>query len=154
MRSTIIDLPEPFAKYCRRRFLIGSGIILIVTGLAKILTIFGDTSMLLIPDPVFRIEFRALIFWVGLGEIAVASFCLFSKRQTLSTIMVAWIASAFLVYRAGIGMIGWERPCGCLGNLSDIFGISPHAVEWISLGLLGFLLIGSYAVLFIGFKDA
>ncbi len=130
-----------------RRFLIAAGIILAVTGLAKLFTVTGDTTLLQVSDPIFGVEFRYLMFAVGLAELVVAGFCFFSKREALSTLMVAWIASGFLVYRVGIWAVDWQRPCGCLGNLTDVLGISPQAAEWISMGLLGVLLVGSYGIL-------
>jgi hypothetical protein len=127
-----------------RRFLIAAGMILAITGLAKLFTVTGDTTLLRVNDPIFGVEFRYLMFGVGLAELLVSGFCFFSRWEGFSTLMVAWIASGFLAYRIGIRVVGWERPCGCLGNLTDVLRISPHVAEWISIGLLGFLLAGSY----------
>ncbi len=131
-----------------RRFLIAAGIILAVTGLAKLFTVTGDTTLLRVSDPIFGVEFRYLMFAAGVLELVVAGFCLLSKWKTISLVMVAWTASVILVYRIGIFMVDWNRPCGCLGNLTDVLKISERTAEWISLGLLSFLLIGSYGVMF------
>ncbi len=126
-----------------RRFLIAAGIILTITGLAKLFTVNGDTTLLRVADPIFGVEFRYLMLAVGLAELVIAGFCLFSKWEALSTMMVAWIATGFLVYQIGIRTVDWERPCGCLGNLTDVFKISPQFAELISIFLLGFFLLGS-----------
>lgn len=134
----------------QRGFLLGSGVVLLVTGFAKLFTLTGDTTLLDLPDPVFGVRFSTLMLVVGLTELVIAGFCLFSKRNRLTVLMVAWIASGFLVYRTGIRTLDWQRPCGCLGNLTDVLSLSPQAADWISVGLLGFLLIGSYGLLFFG----
>jgi hypothetical protein len=130
-----------------RRFLIAAGIILAVTGLAKLFTLTGDTTLLRVRDPIFGVEFRSLMAMVGIIEIFIAGFCVFSKRGVMSTIMVAGISSGFLLYRVGIRSVDWQRPCGCLGNITDVFGIAPQVAEQISVGLLAFLLVGSYGLL-------
>lgn len=136
----------------RRGFLIAAGVILGITGFAKLFTVTGETTLLAVSDPIFGMPFGTLMVIVGLVELVIAGFCLFSSLNTLSTLMVAWIASVFLAYRMGLRVVDWQRPCGCLGNLTDVLGMSPQAAEWLSVGLLGFLLIGSYTFLFLGYK--
>jgi len=45
--------------------------------------------------------------------------------------------------------MGWHRPCGCLGNLTDLdlLGISPHTADTIMKLVLAYLLVGSYWLL-------
>ena len=43
--------------------------------------------------------------------------------------------------------MGWHKPCGCLGNLTDALGISPETADTVAKVLLAYLLIGSYALL-------
>jgi hypothetical protein len=129
-----------------RRFLVVAGIILAVTGFAKLFTVTGDTTLLQVADPIFGVEFRYLMAAVGMLELIIAGLCFFSKNETLNTLMVAWLASGFLLYRIGIRALDWERPCGCLGSLTDIFQLSPQTADRIAIGLLGFLLVGSYGV--------
>ncbi len=127
--------------------MIAAGMILAITGLAKLLTVTGDTTLLRVPDPIFGVEFRYLMAAVGLAELVIAGFCFFTRWDALSTVMVAWVASGFMLYRVGIRSADWQRPCGCLGDLTDVLRISSQTAEWISIGLLGFLLVGSYGVL-------
>lgn len=132
----------------RRRFIYISGVILVVTGFAKLFTLTGDTTLLAVRDPIFGAEFRHLMFAVGFVELLIAGGCFFGKRDWVTVMMIVSISSGFLAYRVGIYLIDWQRPCGCLGNLTDVLGISPPAGDWIAGGLLGFLLMGSYVSLF------
>lgn len=136
-----------------RRFLVAAGIILAVTGLAKLFTVTGDTTLLRVSDPIFGVEFRYLIAMVGLTELVIAGFCFFTRWDALSTVMVAWISSGFMLYRVGIRSADWQRPCGCLGNLTDVLRIPSQIAEWISIGLLAILLVGSYCALCEGIRS-
>jgi hypothetical protein len=132
-----------------QRFAITAGGILAITGTAKLFTVTGDATILRVPDPFFGIPFQQLMLLVGLAELLVAGICFLGRWPGLSAMLVAWLASGFLVYRTGIWMIGWKKPCGCLGNLTDVLGITPKTADWIALVLLGYLLAGSYAFLFL-----
>jgi hypothetical protein len=137
-----------FSRF-HQRFAVSAGIILAITGVGKLLTVTGDANILRVPDPFFGIPFQQLMLLVGLAELLVAGICFLDRWPGLSTLLVAWLASGFLVYRTGIWMIGWKKPCGCLGNLTDVLGITPKTADWIALVLLGYLLAGSYAFLFL-----
>jgi hypothetical protein len=128
-------------------FVISAGLILGLTGLAKVWSAFGDVKLLTVPDPITGLSFRTMLLLAAVAELPIAAVCLFAKANRLATVLVAWLASIFLVYRLGLWWIGWKKPCGCLGNLTDTLGISPHTADVIIKGLLAYLLIGSYGLL-------
>ena len=103
-------------------------------------------KLLTVVDPIVGIPFKYLML-AAVAELPIAAVCLFAKANRLATVLVAWLASIFLVYRLGLWWIGWKKPCGCLGNLTDTLGISPHTADVIIKGLLAYLLIGSYGLL-------
>jgi hypothetical protein len=129
-------------------FLRLAGGTLVLTGLAKAFSAIGAARALDTADPLIGIPFRQLMLLVGLVELFIAFFCLFTDKRRLSLLAVAWISTNFLVYRLGLWFIGWHRPCGCMGSLSDMLHLSPHAADNIMKGVLAYLLIGSYALLF------
>jgi len=98
-------------------------------------------------DWIDGITFRRLPMGVGLLELFIAFFCLFTDKRQFSLVAVAWLATNFVVYRLGLWWIGWHRPCGCLGNLTDLLRISPHTADTIMKLVLAYLLIGSYGLL-------
>lgn len=130
-----------------KRFAISAGLILGLTGLAKVWSAFGDVRLLTLVDPIVGISFRHLMQAVGGAELAIAAVSLFTKANRLATVLVAWMATNFLVYRIGLWWMGWKKPCGCLGNLTDVLHISPHTADIIIKVLLAYLLIGSYGLL-------
>jgi hypothetical protein len=131
-----------------RRFIVSAGVILSVTGIAKIWSSLGQARILVVPDPFIGIELGHLLSLVGAAEVAIALTCFFSKRELLSIVSVAWLATGFVVYRLGLLWIGWQRPCSCLGNLTDALNISPQKADAAMKIILAYLLLGSYATLF------
>jgi hypothetical protein len=130
-----------------RVFVLTAGAILPLTGVAKMWSAFSGTKLLLVADPILGIQIRHLMLAVGIAELVIAAVCLLSKTSRLAMVLVAWLATNFLVYRVGLWWIGWKKPCGCLGNLTDALHISPQTADSIMKGLLVYLLLPSYALL-------
>lgn len=128
-------------------FIRSAAVILIITGIAKVWTAFGNVKLLTVADPIVGIQFGHLMLAVGLAEIVIALVCFFGNRQTLALGLVAWMSTNFVVYRLGLWWIDWKKPCNCLGNLTDALHISPQLADNIMKGVLAYLLIGSYGIL-------
>jgi hypothetical protein len=129
-------------------FLPVAGALLALLGMLKVWSWLTSSNFLVVIDPVIGINSRLLMLGIGLVEIAVAAVCLLAGRERLAVSLVAWLATNFVVYRIGLWWIGWQRPCGCLGYLSDALHISAQAADVLSLVILAFLLVGSYGWLF------
>jgi len=142
------------ARNGRQWFCLTAGTTLAATGLAKALSAIGPARALDVADPLFGIPFRYLLLLVGLAELLVAFFCLFTDKAQFSLLAVAWLSTNFLVYRLGLWFIGWHKPCGCLGNLTDMLHISPTTADNIMKAVLAYLLVGSYAALLWRWKQS
>jgi hypothetical protein len=129
-------------------FVLFAGAVLAITALAKSFSAIGPARALDAPDPLIGIPFRQLMLVVGLVELFVAFFCLFTEKQRFTLLAVAWLSTNFLVYRLGLWVIGWHHPCGCMGSLTGILHLSDRAADNIMKGVLAYLLIGSYGILF------
>ena len=125
-----------------------AGIILLVSGVAKVWTSFGPIKILKVADPIIGISFGNLMITVGLVELIIASVCLFGRSQKLALGLIAWLATDFMVYRLGLWWMGWTKPCSCLGNLTDALHLSPQLADNIMKVILAYLLTGSYGLLF------
>jgi hypothetical protein len=137
----------------RTYFRLSAGAILVFTGIAKVLSALGSAHILQNTDPIFGLQFDNLMLIAGVWELGIAGVCLFSKSQILTAILVAWLATNLLLYRLVLFWIGWQRPCSCLGNLTDALHIPPQTVDGAMKIVLGYLLIGSYATLFWLWKE-
>jgi hypothetical protein len=129
------------------RFVFHAGLLLAATGLAKVFSAIGPAKALDVPDPIFGLAFRQVLLGVGLVELLVAFFCFFTDKARLCLFLIAWLATNFLVYRLGLWWIGWHKPCGCLGNLTDALHISPQVADNLMKAVLAYLLVGSYWLL-------
>lgn len=129
-------------------FLFSAGLLFFITAAAKLVSSFGTARILETPDPIFGCSFRDVFRIVGLTELAVSIACFLVRGLRLRVVLVAWLATGFLLYRAGLILVGYHRPCSCLGNLTDAIHIPPMVADNIMKGILAYLLIGSYALIF------
>jgi hypothetical protein len=130
-----------------RWFLQVAGSALLLTGVSKAFSAIGTARVLDAADPLIGIRFRELLLLVGLAELLIAFFCLFTDKQRFSLLAVAWISTNFLVYRLGLWFIGWHHPCACMGRLAGVLHLSDQAADNIMKGVLAFLLTGSCLLL-------
>ena len=131
-----------------RLFLYSAAIVLLFASVAKLISGFGHEKILLTIDPLTGFQFRNLFRIVGCIETAVAFLLIFNKQIWLSAGLVSWLATGFLVYRLGLVLVGYHKPCSCLGNLTDALHIPPQTADTAMKIILAYLLIGSYATLF------
>ena len=124
------------------------GVALGITGLAKVFTTFGHVRALDAIDPLFGISFRVLLLLVGIAELSIAVPCICGNNDLLNSILTAWIATGFVVYRLGIWFVGWHGICPCLGHIEDVLPIRPETTQLLMKGVLAYLFLGSYATLF------
>jgi|APCry1669189101_1035198.scaffolds.fasta_scaffold90331_1 hypothetical protein len=137
-----------YKNFYGRLFACSGGVLVAVTGIAKIWSAFGAASLLRSIDPVFGIRFRLLLLVVGVVEIVIAFACLSASGVRLPAILLAWVSTMFLVYRVGLWSVHWEHACPCLGQLTDALPMSARTVDALVKATLAYLLIGSYALLF------
>jgi hypothetical protein len=127
-----------------RLFLYSVGTVLLVTAVAKCISAAGTARILQNPDPIFGIPFRAVLWIAGGIEIIIALICFFVKRLVVPISLVAWLATAFVFYRIGLVWVGYNKPCPCLGSLTDALHIPPQAADTGMKVILAYLLIGGY----------
>lgn len=128
-------------------FLYSSGAILVVTAIAKFVSACGGARILQSSDPILGISFRSVFWLVGMVELIVAIVCFFGTRAATQTQVTAWLATSFVAYRAGLLFMGYNKPCSCLGNLTDALHISTQVGDAAMKIVLAYLLLGSYGIL-------
>jgi hypothetical protein len=131
-----------------RAYVFSAAGILAVAGVAKVWTAFSHIKYLVVVDPITGFSYEKLMLLVGLFELVAAGFCLLNTVRRRALGLIAWLATCFLAYRVGYWWIGWRRPCGCMGSLSDALHIDLHTANTAMTIILAYLLIGSYGILF------
>lgn len=128
-------------------FIYSAGSVLLVTGLAKIFSALGKQEILNMMDPVFGFSFRKLVLFAALLELAISVSCFLLLNRSISVRLIAWLGTTLLLYRIGLLASGWERPCPCLGNITDAIHLSARNADLFSRAFLIYLLVGSYGFL-------
>ena len=128
-------------------YLFLAGLLLIVTAAAKFIGSTGRAGILQSADPIIQMPFRSVFVLAGLVELLIGLACLFWRRVICVSMMLAWLATVFLIYRLGLVWVDYHKPCSCLGNLTEALGIAPESADIFIKCVLGYMLIGSYASL-------
>jgi hypothetical protein len=128
-------------------FVISSGVLLVLTAVAKLIGSFGTARILNSLDPVFLISFGRTFQLAAVVELGVAAICFLNKNRILQTGLIALLATNFLLYRFGLHWVGYHGLCPCLGNLTDALHIPPRTADAAMKIILAYLLIGSYTIL-------
>jgi hypothetical protein len=125
-------------------FIFSVAVILFITATAKIVSATGTAEALSHPDPLIPLSNRQVFYMTGGIEIIISAFLLMKRdAQGIKLSLIAWLATTFLVYRAGLWWAGAPNLCDCLGNINAEVSISPQTIHYITLILLAWLLMGS-----------
>ncbi|NCD09971.1 MAG: hypothetical protein EOL98_11200 [Negativicutes bacterium] len=144
-----MDNKNTWTSLLARFFLSTAAAILIITGLIKVLSLFGSAGMLAVRDPVFGISFGILMPLVGVTEIAVGTLVLFCRNGLVASGLILWISIEFVAYRFFSAELRPGGYCPCLGSLGEFLGLSQaqatHAALLICIILLilGLLALGA-----------
>jgi hypothetical protein len=139
----------------KRIFPLGVVGILLVSALLKLISVaaaIGGSHSLNHPEPILFFLFAVSIpmSWAAavIAAIEIGVVIELLRRDHYTQILViAMISTSFLLYHAGLAIIGYEGPCSCFGHGFGVLNIPEHTVRAISviLSLVMFLL--SYGIL-------
>jgi hypothetical protein len=122
--------------------------LLLFTAVAKFVSASGRAHILKAYDPSLGIQYNHLFLLVGICEMFVSLACFFSRHAITKSLLIAWLATMFLIYRFSLSWVSWGKPCSCLGTLTESLHISPQTADTFMKVILAYLLVGSYASLF------
>ncbi len=127
--------------------------VLLITGFAKMYSSFGTEDILHVHDPVFPMTNATLMRATGLAEILGAFLIFFLPTLWLRYLVILWYSFGFLSYRIAAWLADSEKPCPCLGTLTDKWPISPKSVDLLLAGILLYFLLGSLTCLLLSPKS-
>ena len=140
-----------------RVFLVTVVAILLVTAAAKTAALLqgGPTAqeatnsgVLTLPAPYIPRLTNGDMMWVAVGfELAVILALVRLRTDAARLVLVAFVGGVFAAYHIGLGVIGYRHPCGCLGGPLDWLHLSRRAYDVLTLGIIVYLLAGSYGLL-------
>ena len=136
-----------------RFFILSAGLVLLISSVAKLVSAAGNAPILIMPDPVFGISFRNVFFFVGTIEFAIALICICSNRLGLQSVLLVWLAASCAAYRISRQWIGYNRPCPCMGNITDALHLSPQTLDSIMKYILLYIFVGSFTILVLRLRE-
>jgi hypothetical protein len=142
-------LPTGGSSKISFRIIYVAGLLLLLTGVAKLISATGSAGILNWPDPLLGINYRYVFWTVGTLEVLVSLYVFLGEDIWTKAALVGSLATCFAIYRFGLLLIKYDRPCGCLGNLTDQLHIAPQVADIAMKVILGYLLLAGWSVLFL-----
>ncbi len=128
-------------------------VLLVVTGAAKIFTAHGEADILSEIDPILMIPFRQLLLAAGIAEVMLALYLWIGNNIRRSGAVLLCVALQLAFYRLGLFLIGYRKPCHCLGEVTQWLGITDRTADsMMKLFLVAMILVGLAAMLAAGQK--
>lgn len=146
-RSKVPNFSVASEKKWSKRFILSAGVLLFITGAAKIISALGKSAVLAKPDPMFGVPFNYLLLSVGLLELFITVVCLLPAKQNIALGLVAALSINFCGYRVGLWLTHWEGYCPCLGSLTQAIHMSRHQADLLTRAILVYLMLGSFSFL-------
>jgi hypothetical protein len=134
-------------------FVQSAAVILFITGAAKFISALGAAESLDQPDSLLILTHRHIFFLMSGLELGLSAYLLMGGNTKLKLALLAWLATNFLVFRIGLWWMGAPNLCNCLGNLDQFLPLSPGILNFGAFAALGWLLIGSYALMIIEWRN-
>jgi hypothetical protein len=128
-------------------------VVLCLSGFAKVWSAIGASIIPTQTEPIGGVRIDRLLLIAAVLEFSVVALCIF-RSVIVGLLAVAWLSLVILAYRIALWWVGWEKPCGCLGNLTDALHMSPQLADNIMKGVLAFMLLGSVSLLILHWRKA
>ena len=118
-----------------------SGVVLLVVGLAKLVGQTQTLELLGSRDPIFPMTIRQVLLTASIIEIVIGLICIRNRDELISSICITWFCTAAIIYRFGMNLVAYSKPCNCLGGLTEVLGLSDRMADILAQWIIGFLLI-------------
>ena len=124
--------------------------ILLATSLAKIYSAGGTARVLDLIDALLPITNRQTLWLVGLIEMAIVFALLLGRNEPVKLTCIAWLGCNFALYRLGVMFLTVNKPCPCLGSITEMLPLKPATIDLILQTVVLYLMFGSLFFLFAG----
>lgn len=132
----------------REWFFLSSAYLLLITGVAKVVSAFGKVAILSFRNPILLLTHREVFLIVGSLEILIAGYLLFGSNSLLKTLTISTAGWSFLLYRFALLHPDTGSPCPCLGTLHEILPVSQDVINTL-LFLIAIYMFAGAVVFFV-----
>jgi hypothetical protein len=143
----VIHLPIGAWAFLVRALCTFAAAVLLLAGLAKLISSAGSSDLLAWVDPVLGMKTRYVFMIAGSFEAALSAYLLWGRKPHVKLILIACTAGEFTLYRLCLWWLGSPHPCKCLGNALDWLHLPSGYVDYSLRGFIIVTLIGSCALL-------
>ena len=129
-----------------RIYLKSTALLLVFTAVSKLMASLGGAEVLNQPSPVFgAISNRQILVGAASLEVFVSIVVWVRLDRGLwAPALVLALGTLFLAYRLALWALDFRGYCGCLGTLGDALHLNEGQANFITRGILLYLLVGSY----------
>ena len=129
-------------------YLKSAGVLLCITGVAKLISASQKVAALEIPDPIMTfLPNKQIATIAGILELGIAIYVLQTRNTGKQLIAIAWISLLFVAYHFGLHMLHFHGLCPCLGNADKWLRLKDNTVNNITTCLIAYLFCGSLILL-------
>lgn len=129
-------------------FITSAAVILAITSGAKIASTFGSARVLAATEPLTGLPYRSFLLTVGALELGIVGVCVSRVSVHIKIGLIAMLATCMVMYRFGLTLNDWHGHCACLGRLTDSLPLDAGTIENLLIGILCYLVLGSYYLLY------
>jgi hypothetical protein len=154
MNSTEASGVRPYYKVqsmtqLRGHFAVSVASLLLLTAIAKLISLAQKRPFLRIPDGVFPFLItRDVLAIAVLLEITVAAIMFFKRNDSIAVVACSWLVVMLVFYRLLAKALFVRQPCHCLGGLFDWIRLPRYVLDAIPVVLLYYMGVGSIIFLF------
>jgi len=130
-------------RWVENVFLCSASLLLIAAGLAKLWTAIEAKSPLSVLDPVFQVNKQFVQVAVALIELGVASFLLTPRPQIERQLLLFWLSTSFILYRAALWWVQGDSQCPCFAGLDQSLSRRYTVMRDVPNTIATYLCLGS-----------
>ena len=124
-------------------FLYLAAALLLLTAMAKLVSLSGDAHVMDYPDPLLGLSNRQTLLLVAGIELVMAGCMVSRLALPLKYLCAAWLGGEFLIYRLALAVLKPGTPCKCLGTLTGQLHISERTAGWALTFIAAYLVFGA-----------
>lgn len=134
--KTTLNLRSLAPTFIRSLMLAASLILWVVSSL-KLISALSKVPVLAVSDPVLTfLSNKQVLLLAGSLEFFVATLIALNPGELDGIFALLAICGTFVLYRAGLLMLGTHPPCPCLGRASDWLHLAPQQTNTIAVVIL------------------
>ena len=118
-------------------------IILFATACIKVLSSYGTSQFLSMRDPVLSLSTRHTLILAGVVELLIACYLVVGRKWEIKILSTLWLGLVFVTYRWWLHYIAPNKPCSCLGSLTDWLSVNQAMAERLSLSIIIFMFVAT-----------